>query len=168
VADVKRRAGGAAMMPAKGLGIRASRKPLSAYTRHPGEVHGHFWYVPNVRKTSEFPHVLVDVNYWKTFVHMGLATAPGECGCISIFGDDAHEHELFAEHVALSETWVEVHALGRLVREWSARPTRPDNHWLDCLVGCAVGASMCGVKAPGEVIATSTRKRYTQADLRRR
>jgi hypothetical protein len=24
-------------------------------------------------------------------------------------------------------------------------PTRPDNHWLDCLVGCAAAASMLGV-----------------------
>ncbi len=67
VADVKRKAGGAAMMLAKGVGIRASRKPLSAYARHPGEVHGHFWYVPSVRKTGEYPHVLVDVNFWKSW-----------------------------------------------------------------------------------------------------
>lgn len=168
VADVKRMVGGAAMMPSKGVGIRASRKPLSTYTRHPGEVHGHYWYIPNVRKTGEFPHVLVDVNYWKTFVHSGLATAPGDRGCISLFGKDAREHELFAEHVAHSETWVETTALGRVVREWSPRPTRPDNHWFDCLVGCAAAASMCGVKAPGELEPGRQRKRYTQDDLRRR
>jgi len=168
VADVKRRAGGAAMILAKGIGIRASRKPLSTYTRHPGEVHGHFWYIPNVRKTAEFPHVLVDVNYWKTFVHSGLATAAGDRGCISIFGTDGREHDLFAEHVAHSETWVETSALGRVVHEWSVRPTRPDNHWFDCLVGCAAAASMCGVKSPGETMPERQRKRYTQADLRRR
>ena len=168
VADVKRRAGGAAMMLSKGIGIRASRKPLSTYTRHPGEVHGHFWYVPNIRKTGEFPHALVDVNYWKTFVHAGLATAAGDRGCISIFGEDAREHDLFAEHVAHSETWVETSALGRVVHEWSARPTRPDNHWFDCLVGCAAAASMCGVKSPGEIAPERHRKRYTQADLRRK
>ncbi len=168
VADAKRKAGGTAMMLAKGLGIRASRKPLSTYTRHPGEVYGHFWYIPNVRKTGEFPHVLVDVNYWKTFVHAGLATAAGDRGCISIFGKDAHEHDLFAEHVAHSETWVETSALGRVVHEWSARPTRPDNHWLDCMVGCAAAASMLGVRSPGQDAKPGRqRKRYTQADLRR-
>ena len=167
-ADVKRRAGGAAMMLSKGLGISASRKPLSTYTRHPGEVHGHFWYIPNVRKTAEFQHVLVDVNYWKTFVHTGLATAAGDRGCISIFGSDGREHDLLAEHVAHSETWVETSALGRVVHEWSARPTRPDNHWFDCLVGCAAAASMCGVKSPGESTPQRHRKRYTQEDLRRK
>jgi len=60
-------------------------------------VHGHFWYVPNVGRTAEFPHVMVDVNYWKTFVHAGLATAAGDRGCISLFGKDGAAHELFAE-----------------------------------------------------------------------
>lgn len=100
------------MMLSKGVGIRASRKPLSAYARHPGEVHGHFWYVPSVRKTGEYPHVLVDVNYWKTFVHAGLETAAGDRGSISLFGREGREHELIAEHVAGSETWVEVRGWG--------------------------------------------------------
>jgi hypothetical protein len=28
------------------------------------------------------------------------------------------------------------------------KPSRSDNHWLDCLVGCAVAASICGVSCP--------------------
>ncbi|MCL2645620.1 MAG: phage terminase large subunit family protein [Phycisphaerales bacterium] len=171
VADVKRKVGGGggggAMMASKGLGIRASRKPLSSYSRHPGEVHGHYWYVPNVRKTGEFPHVLVDVNYWKTFVHAAIGTAAGDRGCLSLYGSDGREHEIFAEHVAHSETWVETMGMGRVVHEWMARPTRPDNHWFDCLVGCCVAASLCGVKVPGESAAARTRKRYSTADLRR-
>jgi hypothetical protein len=167
VADVKRKVGGAAMMLAKGVGIRASRKPLSGYSRHPGEVHGHYWYVPNVRKTGEFPHVLVDVNYWKTFVHTGFITAAGDRGSLNLFDCEGDGHDLFAEHVARSESWVETTGLGRMVREWSPRPTRPDNHWFDCLVGCCAAASMCGVKAPGETVPTRARKRYTQSDLRR-
>ena len=35
-------------------------------------------------------------------------------------------------------------ARDRTVDEWKLRPTRPDNHWLDCLVGCAVAASIQG------------------------
>ena len=167
VADIKRKVGGTALMASKGLGIRAARKPLSSYSRHPGEVHGHFWYVPNVRKTGEFPHVLIDVNYWKSFVHAGLATAAGDRGSISLFNPDGHGHDLLAEHIARSETWVETTGLGRVVHEWSPRPTRPDNHWFDCLVGCCTAASMCGVKAPGEIAPTRARKRYTQHDLRR-
>ena len=58
---------------------------------------------------------------------------------------------------------------GRDVQERKPKPTRADNHWLDCLVGCAVAASMCGVKLPGaDVGPRRQRKRYTQKDLRRR
>jgi len=124
----------------------------------------------------------VDVNYWKRFVHEGLATAAGDRGCISIFGPPAgkagkdarpatagRQHELSAEHVARSEKWVAVTGPGGTVREWSPLPARPDNHWFDCLVGCAAAASMCGVKVPGEdARPMRQRKRYTQEDLRRK
>jgi len=62
-------AGGAAMVLSKGVGITAGRKPMSAYRRKPGETHGHHWYFPSIRRSGEFPHVLVDTNYWKSFVH---------------------------------------------------------------------------------------------------
>jgi hypothetical protein len=31
---------------------------------------------------------------------------------------------------------------GRTLEEWKQRPDHPDNHWFDCLVGCAAGASI--------------------------
>ena len=54
------------------MGIRASRRPFAAYTHKPGEVLGNHWYIPNVRRTAQFAHVLIDTNYWKSFVHSGL------------------------------------------------------------------------------------------------
>jgi len=145
---------------------------------------GNDWHIPNVRRTAQFPHVLVDTNYWKSFVHTGLATAPSDRGCISLYGKMgtgssgaqrrracprfAVDHILFAEHIARSERWVEVTGPYGTVREWSVLPTKPDNHWLDCLVGCAVAASMLGVRVPGQdAKPVRQRKRYTQADLRR-
>lgn len=44
---------------------------------------------------------------------------------------------------------------------------RRHNHWLDCLAGCAVAASMLGIGKPGEQSPRRARKRYTQADFRR-
>ncbi|MCG3181443.1 MAG: hypothetical protein BIFFINMI_03839 [Phycisphaerae bacterium] len=168
VADVKRKVGGAVTWLSKGVGIRASRKGIADYAKKPGEVIGHYWYVPNVRRTGQFAHVLVDVNYWKRFVHDGLTTAAGDRGCISIFGKEGRAHELLAEHIARSEKWVEVTGPGGTVREWSLLPAKPDNHWFDCLVGSAAAASMCGVKASGDVVPVRERKRYSQDDLRRR
>jgi len=124
--------------------------------------------MPNVAGTHEFPHVCVDVNYWKSFVHEHLAVAPGDPGALTLFGKSAGNHALLAEHVAGSETWTLTHGQGRDVREWRLKPSRPDNHWLDCLVGCVVAASMLGVKIAGEASPQRRRKRYTQEDLRRR
>ena len=64
----------------------------------------------------------------------------GERGAITIYGKDPRAHELFAEHVGGSETWTATYGQGRSVREWRLRASRPDNHWLDCLVGCAAAA----------------------------
>ena len=137
---------GAVAMPAKGMGIRAGNRPMSAYRRKPGERHGHHWYVPNVNRTSELRHVLIDTNHWKTFVHGRFATAPGDHGALTLFGKSPAEHRLFADHIAASETWTRTEGHGRIVQEWSSRPSKPDNHWFDCIVGAAVAASMCGVR----------------------
>ena len=166
---VKMKAGGSAMMLSKGVGIRASRKPIIEYTRKPGEVVGHYWYIPNVAKTEQFPYVLMDVNYWKRTVHDGFALPLTDRGSLSLFGSDGRRHEMFADHVARSERWVEVTGPGGTIREWLAQPTRPDNHYFDCLVGCAVAASISGIKFEGQAVQKrSQRKRYTQDDLRRR
>jgi len=160
--------GTSAMMPSKGIGLTAGRKPMSSYRRHPGERHGQNWYIPNVRKTGEFRHVMIDTNYWKSFVHARLATEPGDKGCLTLFGSKESQHRLLGDHIAGSETWTRTQGHGRVVQEWRLRPGAPDNHWLDCLVGAAVAASMLGATLPGlEPITQNRRKRYTQNDLRR-
>jgi hypothetical protein len=170
VAAVKHKVGGAAMVLSKGVGIRAGARPMTTYRRRPGEVHGHHWYMPNVRGTQEFPHVAVDVNWWKTFVHARLSIAAGDPSALTLFGKSADEHRLFSEHIAGSETWTLTHGHGRDVQEWKLRPTRPDNHWLDCLVGCAVAASMCGVALEGmdkKVVKDRGGQRLRLSDLQR-
>ncbi|MBI5724827.1 MAG: phage terminase large subunit family protein [Planctomycetes bacterium] len=169
VANVKHKAGGTAMVLSKGMGIRAGGRPMTAYRRHPGEVHGHNWYFPNVSKSSEFAHVAFDANYWKSFLHARLTVAPGDAGALTLFGKTPSEHALFANHIAASETWVLTHGQGRDVQEWKPSPSRPDNHWFDCLVGCAVAASISGIALPGmEAKPKRPRKKYTQEDFLRR
>ena len=48
-----------------------------------------------------------------------------------------------------AEYSVRTEGRGRIVDEWQMRPSHPDNHFLDCLVGCAVAASEQGVVLPG-------------------
>ena len=159
---------GGATMLSRGVGIRAGNKPMASYQRRPGERHGHNWYIPNVSRSNEFRHVAIDTNYWKTFVHARLATAAGDRGCLSLFGRKPEEHRRFAEHVADAETWTATEGRGRVLHEWRLKPAKPDNHWLDGLVGCAVAASMCGVSLGVGSEARPDRPRLRLSDIQKR
>ena len=88
-----------------------------------------------------------DTNYWKSFIYARLAVPMGDRGCLSLFGDNANAHRLLAEHLT-AEYRVKTEGRGRTVDEWKLRPSAVDNHWFDCLVGCAVAASMQGATLP--------------------
>jgi len=167
-AAVLHQVGGAAAMISKGVGITAGRKPIHAYRRKPGERYGHEWYFPQTRGTKEFPHLLYDTNFWKSFTATALSTPPGDPGALTLFGREARAHALFAEHVAGSEYWVETQGQGRIVHEWKWRTSRPDNHWWDCLVGCTVAASVAGVAVPGAGAGdrSKSRKRRSLREMR--
>ncbi|HUX16267.1 MAG TPA: terminase gpA endonuclease subunit, partial [Phycisphaerae bacterium] len=151
IARVKRKMGSPVLMLAKGIGLTAEHKPFAAYSRKPGETLGHHWRIPNVRGTREFPFVAVDTNYWKSFVHRSLAIGAGEPGALTLFGAPSQfsEHEPFAEHLAASEYPTETMSRrwGNVVNVWKTRVGKPDNHWFDCVVGCAVGAAMLGCRS---------------------
>jgi len=88
--------------------------------------------------------------------------AVGDRSGLTLFGKQGSRHQLFAQHIADSEFWVRTEGHGRVVYEWKNKPGVPDNHWLDCLVGNAVAASMLGCKLVGaaSLIIESRRKRY--------
>jgi len=91
--------------------------------------------------------VVFDTNYWKSFAHARLAVPMGDPGCLSLFGTPGKPdpHRLLGEHLT-SEYRVKTEGRGRTVDEWKVRASGGglDNHWLDCLVGAAVAASMEG------------------------
>ena len=146
------------VMPSHGRFVGASSQPFSEYKRRPGDRVGHNWRIPNVHGKRAVRHVVFDTNYWKSFVHARLAVAMGDRGCLSLFGDKPDQHRLLAEHLT-GEYRVKTEGRGRTVDEWKLRPERADNHWLDCLVGCAVAASMQGCALPGAegVVVSATR-----------
>jgi hypothetical protein len=153
---------GDVMQAARGRGFTAGQAPISAFPKKQGEQYGHFWYSPNVARSREFRHIVTDVNYWKTFVHQQIAL-----NAITLWGNKGSEHRLFAEHIANSETFVVTQGQGRTVREWKLKPNKPDNHWFDCLVGCAVAASMCGCAIAGQATKSPERKKVRLSDLQK-
>jgi len=156
------------VLPSHGRFVGASSQPFNDYKKRPGDRVGFNWRMPNVRGKRAVRHALFDTNFWKSFVPARLAVAMGEKGCLSLFGDKAEAHRLLAEHLT-AENRIKTEGRGRTVDEWEMRAERSDNHWLDCLVGAAVAASIQGVvlfgtdgRAPGE------RERVSFAELQRR
>ena len=131
------------ILPSHGRYVGASSVPFSEYRRKRGDRIGHHWRIPSTTGKRHVRHVLIDTNYWKTFVHTRLAVAMGDPSCLSLFGHDAKTHQMLAEHLT-AEFRIKTMARDRTVDEWKLRVTRPDNHWFDCLVGAAVAASIQG------------------------
>ncbi|MDR0610067.1 MAG: hypothetical protein LBG58_08160, partial [Planctomycetaceae bacterium] len=63
--------------------------PFSEHKRQKGDRVGHHWRIPGATGTRSVRHVLIDTNYWKTFVHARLGILMGDPGCLSLFGHDA-------------------------------------------------------------------------------
>ena len=157
----------AILMPGHGRFVGASSKPFSEYKRVRGERLGHNWRIPSIKGRRAVRHVLYDANYWKSFVHARLAVPMGDKGSLSIFGTKPAHHRLLADHLT-AEYKVRTEGRGRTVDEWKLKPNKPDNHWLDCLAGAAVAASMQGVTLathrPARVV---KRKTVSFAELQR-
>jgi hypothetical protein len=149
------------LSPSMGYGIGAGATPMMSWVRKPGEKRGNNWVIRPSTGGGRGRQVLFDANHWKTFVAQRLMTPPGGVGGMSLFGG-ARDHDLFVDHL-LAEYRVETEGRGRKVQEWKVRPERPDNHWWDALVGCAVAASVQGLvwspaAATGETVHVPERK----------
>ena len=151
------------ILPAHGRYVGASSKPMTEYRRQKGDRLGFNWMMPSVAGKRATRHVVFDSNFWKSFVHARLAVPLGDRGCLSLWGRRPDTHQLFAEHLT-AEYRVRTEGRGRVVDEWKMRPDRTDNHWLDCLAGCAVCGSMLGATMPEFGTASPLKRR--QAAIR--
>ena len=160
----------AAITPSRGRGVGVSSMPMSEYTRRPGDRVGLNWHLSVVKEHRSLRRVEFDSNFWKSFVHARFATAMGDKSCLSIFGDKPEQHRLFAEHITAEHRVVtKREGSSRTVDEWKWNINRPDNHWLDCLVGACVAASMQGVALAESSVAPGDKpKRVSFAELQRR
>jgi len=144
---VRRNPAGGVLAPSHGRYVGATSIPFGEYKKKPGDRIGAFWRMPNAAG-KKVRNVLFDANHWKSFVHARLGTTLGDVGSLSLFGANADRHAVFAEHL-VAEDRVRVEAKGRVVDEWKAKPDRSENHYFDCVVGCAVGAAMLGCEMMG-------------------
>lgn len=143
----------AILMPSVGKGIKSGNKPMDEWRKNPGERVGLNWRITNPSASKRGQHyLLIDTNFWKSFVHARFAVPVGDRGCLSLFGDRPGLHRLLSEHLT-AETRKRDRSDGRQVDEWKLKISKPDNHWFDCLVGCAVAASVLGSKLDAGLLA---------------
>lgn len=135
------------LLPAHGVGITASSKPFSEYRKQPGDLIGLNWRIPKNTAKRAHRYVLFDTNFWKSTLHARLSTAPGDAGSFTLHAGDAKSLRMIAEHLT-AEYRTKTTGRGRTVDEWQMRPGRADNHGLDNVVGCAVGAAILGSQLP--------------------
>lgn len=155
----------AILTPSHGRGIGAGNAPMRDWQKKPGERHGTNWRISQAQGRA-VRHCTFDANFWKSFLHARLAVGIGGRGCLSLPGDSPARHRLIADHLA-AEYRVRTEGRGRTVDEWKLRPDRPDNHWLDCLVGSAVAAAIQGCTLPEMQQATTAKKRVKFSEIQR-
>lgn len=133
----------AVLLPSHGKYIGARTNPMSSWRLRDGERAGPGW---QFATGGGGRHVVVDVNWWKSFAADRLRTPEGAAGRWSVHAPGPGGHALLFDHLSAEyPTAVQVRDSGRQVDEWGRLPNR-DNDWWDCLVGCAAAASVGGLR----------------------
>ena len=144
------------LIPWKGTSVTAAMRPFSEYQRKRGDRVGFNWRIPKSKNARQLPTITGDVNFWKSFIKLRWLTPAGDYGCLSLFGDNPNTHRMFSDHM-VSEYAVKTEGRQRTVSQWR-RYANKDNHWLDCVVGCAVAASEQGIILPGTELKKKQKK----------
>ncbi len=154
--------------PAHGKGIKPGQRQMSEWKQSENEKAGHHWYRRPGRRGVLY--VTIDTNYWKTFIHDGLALSPEEPLSLSLFKASPFEHHLLAEHLVSESRKREEADGGRYADVWKKLPAK-ENHFFDCFAGCAVAASEgphCKQTATGEPAPVEKKKKLSTQEIRER
>lgn len=134
----------ASIYPSKGIGRTQTARGVSEWKPRPGERSGFHWRL-TMSETGRGRMVQFDPDAWKSFLYERLTTAPGGRGGLNLFGTAIAAHEMISEHCA-AEGAEPVTIRGATFDKWTLKPHGPDNHLLDVLVGCCVGAAVQGLQ----------------------
>ena len=139
----------ALIYPSHGKYVGASTEALNHSVRkEAGTKIGTHWRISKARD-HQIRYCLYDSNYWKSFLFSRLATTANTAGSVQLYKAPPAIHKGLARQLK-SEYPVRTYGRGREVDEWKLKPDRADNHWLDCVVGCCVAASIQGADLIGK------------------
>jgi hypothetical protein len=139
----RRSAHASLLMPYFGRAVAPGQTPLDEWKKKPGDKIGLGWRISK-NANRQARAVLADPNVWKSFLADRILAKMGDAGCLSLYGSSSAEHRMLADHLS-SEARTRVSANGRTSDQWKMKPNK-ENHWLDCLVMSAIGASIRGCK----------------------
>ena len=153
----------------KGRGIGEHAKPMNDYRKDSGDWMG--WNARIDAKTMGKGRILTyDTWAWKTFLAELILAPNGSASAFYLPGEKINEHPLLTLHL-LSEYRAasSAESSGRRVEKWFLRPGEHENHWFDCVVGCAVGANRCNIESnpSGEAKRKRVRRYIDPAELQR-
>jgi len=153
------------IFPSKGFARSTKSLGVNRWKLRPNERGGHYWKI-TVGEGKRGRMAVFDTDNWKTFAHAGMSVPVGGNTSITLYGNDWREHDLLSEHLDAEYAKPQETNNDRY-HKWVTRAGGPDNDWLDCLAGCAVAASVTGLKADasGErIAATVAPKRISLAE----
>ena len=150
---------GAPFRASKGFGSRHDLSPFrsvpkASADRKPGE----HWYQSRQLITGggSLWLVGVDADHWKEWAHDRFLTQPRDengtlrPGSMTLFGNDAREHQTFAHHICAEQQEQEFVRDKGMVRKWVVR--NRNNDWLDCTAYACAAAAILGVRLSGPTL----------------
>jgi phage terminase large subunit GpA-like protein len=98
--------------------------------------------------------LLYDANYWKSFLFSRLTAGMGDKSALTFCCGKERDIEPIATQLTSEyRTKMQNVEKGLEFDLWSPRPSRYDNHWLDCLVGNCVAAGVSGITLQSAYVA---------------
>lgn len=150
------------VVPSHGKGVTARQRPWNQEKKKAGERMGFGWRMPPTRGTRAPRYCLVDTNTWKSAMMDRWTTEAGEPGAWWLYRAAPLRHRMIADNLS-AEYPTKTQGHGRELFEWGVRPGR-DNHLLDSTILSAVGASILGVKVPGESDRVVRRRKISMSE----
>jgi hypothetical protein len=144
---------GMVVLPSKGIARSTTQIGIAGWKPRAGERRGDNWrqtVADNGKGRGQM--IQFDPDYWKTFVYERITRPLGGKGVLTLYGGGTakrYDHTMISEHLS-SEYSEPVTLRGTTFDKWQVRPDSGENHWLDCVVGAAVGASVHGVNWTAE------------------
>lgn len=136
------------VFPSHGRAISAGQKPIAEWKIDKKDSRGEDWTIPFARNERMHRFVVFDANVWKSRVAEFLLADPGGTAALVLHHpEQQYDHRLLVDHFC-AEKRTPKPGLQRMSDAWELPTNRPDNHWWDCVVGCAVAASILGIKIP--------------------